>query len=317
MNALTRGAYLTGGNTTFDGSATSTWTVDATSANTASKVVARDASGNFSAGTITATRVLGVDYTDVINKPTIPASQINADWNATTGVAQILNKPILSSSASAKVQVFVASGTFTVPTGVTSLKVTVVGGGGSGGGRSDSATYVGGCGGGGGGAAIKWITGITSGTAITVTIGAGGLPCSATAPANGLVGGTSSFGTYCSATGGSGGGYGNNLVLISQQGGGAGGIGTGGDLNIKGGGGALGSSAFCKGGGSGGSSILGGGAQSTLISSSGGQSGSGTGGFAGGSYGGGGGGAYASTVSASTSRVSGAGASGVVIVEWL
>ncbi|MFR5660494.1 MAG: tail fiber domain-containing protein, partial [Butyricimonas faecihominis] len=32
-----------------------TWAVDATSANTASKVVARDASGNFSAGTITAT----------------------------------------------------------------------------------------------------------------------------------------------------------------------------------------------------------------------------------------------------------------------
>ena len=51
-NTLTRGTYLTGSN--FNGSAATTWAVDATSANTASKVVARDASGNFSAGTITA-----------------------------------------------------------------------------------------------------------------------------------------------------------------------------------------------------------------------------------------------------------------------
>jgi hypothetical protein len=52
-NALTLGTYLTG--TSYNGSAAVTATVDATDANTASKVVARDASGNFSAGTITAT----------------------------------------------------------------------------------------------------------------------------------------------------------------------------------------------------------------------------------------------------------------------
>ncbi len=52
-NALTAGTYLTSGGT-FDGSVARTFTVDATSANTASKVVARDVSGNFSAGTITA-----------------------------------------------------------------------------------------------------------------------------------------------------------------------------------------------------------------------------------------------------------------------
>ena len=51
-NALTLGTYLTG--TSFNGSTAVTATVDATSANTASKVVARDSSGNFSAGTITA-----------------------------------------------------------------------------------------------------------------------------------------------------------------------------------------------------------------------------------------------------------------------
>jgi hypothetical protein len=52
-NSLTAGTYLTG--SPFNGSAAITFAVDATDANTASKVVARDASGNFSAGTITAT----------------------------------------------------------------------------------------------------------------------------------------------------------------------------------------------------------------------------------------------------------------------
>lgn len=36
-------------------------------------------------------------YNDLLNKPTIPAAQVNADWNATSGVSQILNKPILFS----------------------------------------------------------------------------------------------------------------------------------------------------------------------------------------------------------------------------
>ncbi len=51
VTSVVAGTYLTGGTITTTG----TLAVDATSANTASKVVARDASGNFSAGTITAT----------------------------------------------------------------------------------------------------------------------------------------------------------------------------------------------------------------------------------------------------------------------
>lgn len=35
-------------------------------------------------------------YNDLSNKPTIPAAQVNSDWNASSGVAQILNKPDLS-----------------------------------------------------------------------------------------------------------------------------------------------------------------------------------------------------------------------------
>jgi hypothetical protein len=53
--------------------------------------------------TIAASQVTGLaivatsgSYTDLINTPTIPAAQVNSDWNATSGVAQILNKPVLS-----------------------------------------------------------------------------------------------------------------------------------------------------------------------------------------------------------------------------
>lgn len=52
--SITNGSYITGGNGGSEGAAL-TIAVDATTTNTASKVVARDASGNFSAGTITAT----------------------------------------------------------------------------------------------------------------------------------------------------------------------------------------------------------------------------------------------------------------------
>jgi hypothetical protein len=51
---ITNGSYITGADGGSEGAAL-TLSVDAASANTASKVVARDASGNFSAGTITAT----------------------------------------------------------------------------------------------------------------------------------------------------------------------------------------------------------------------------------------------------------------------
>ena len=33
----------------------------------------------------------------ILNKPTIPAAQVNSDWNATSGVAEILNKPTIPS----------------------------------------------------------------------------------------------------------------------------------------------------------------------------------------------------------------------------
>ena len=34
-------------------------------------------------------------YTDLTNKPTIPSAQVNADWNSSSGVSAILNKPVV------------------------------------------------------------------------------------------------------------------------------------------------------------------------------------------------------------------------------
>ena len=38
-------------------------------------------------------------YTDLTNKPTIPDAQVPSDWNASSGVSRILNKPTLFSGA--------------------------------------------------------------------------------------------------------------------------------------------------------------------------------------------------------------------------
>jgi len=180
-------------------------------------------------------------------------------------------------------QVFTSSGTFTVPAGITKVKVTVVGGGGGGAmGRDDGCcNFSAGSGGGGGGAAIEVISGLTGGSTVSVTVGGGG--AAVTYNYNGNAGGTSSFGAYCSATGGAGG----------VKGEASGGIGSGGQLNVPGTLGTPGKNYYtsCKGGNS-------------LFGAGGGNAGAGRG------YGGGGGGrAY-------PGDYSGAGSAGVVIVEY-
>jgi len=101
-------------------------------------------------------------------------------------------------------QGFGTNGTFTVPSGVTRISVSVWAGGGGGSASS------GGCGvygqiGGDGGFANAFITGLTPGATIAVTIGSGG--AGGTNTGNGSAGGTSSFGSYITCTGGSGGTY--------------------------------------------------------------------------------------------------------------
>lgn len=59
--------------------------------------------GTQAASTITglATVATTGSYNDLTGKPTIPAAQVPADWNATSGVARILNKPTLGTAAAA------------------------------------------------------------------------------------------------------------------------------------------------------------------------------------------------------------------------
>ena len=88
LNALTLGTYLTG--TSYNGSSTVTAAVDATSANTASKVVARDASGNFSAGTITAA---------LSGNATTATSATSATSATTAGSISGFNNPTTAATA--------------------------------------------------------------------------------------------------------------------------------------------------------------------------------------------------------------------------
>ncbi len=194
-----------------------------------------------------------------------------------------------------QMQVFDSSGNFVVPPGVTQAKVTVVGGGG---GAGYHASMPGG-GGGAGGTAIDIVTGLAPGQVIPVTVGAGGIAPGA--PANGGSGGTSSFGGYLSATGG-GGGEGGTATLFATAGG-AGGIGSGARI-VQGG--AMGGDGIVVAGrgGDGGGPGRGRGASGPLP------------GLPATGFGGGGGGGGASIGAAPTSSPGGAGAPGIVIVEY-
>ena len=196
-----------------------------------------------------------------------------------------------------QLQPFTSSGTFTVPIGVSRLRVTATGAGASGGSHSNLP----GGGGGGGATGIRIISGLTPGSAIAVTVGAAGVAPSGGATGAGGNGGSSSFGAYVSATGGFGGGGG---AVSTTTGGGGGGTAVGGDLNFAGTCGTDSTIPAAKGGDGGGTG-----------------SGRGTTGYITGlaaqGYGGGGGGGGASnTTGTGAGAPGGNGGPGLVIVEY-
>lgn len=158
----------------------------------------------------------GITYSDGSSQPT--------KFDSTADTGKLLS-----------ISTFAASGTWTKPAGCTNIVVKVVGGGGGGAAYCES--------GGAGGFTEKRID-ATQLSTIAVTVGGGG-PLAVYAGGN--AGGTSSFGSYCSATGG----YGSNQNFGHT--GGFGGIGSSGDINLYGGSGtghgnSMGNGAVGKGG---------------------------------------------------------------------
>jgi hypothetical protein len=134
-------------------------------------------------------------------------------------VAYLLNPAQLVVGATTSIT---SSATFTVPDGVTLLRKVRVWGAGGGGGGANATTSAGS--GGGAGAYAEFALPVTPGQTIACTIGTGGNAGGNVS--NGLAGGTTSFGSFCSCTGG-GGGTGSSSGAV-------GGAGTGGTATLTG-----------------------------------------------------------------------------------
>jgi hypothetical protein len=214
--------------------------------------------------------------------------------------------------------VFTSSGTWTVPQGVTTILVSgcAAGGGGGGGGTTNSSggSAVSGAGGGAGQSVIKKSISVIPGHSLSITIGAGGA-----GGAGGAAGGSNG------ATGGAGGNTvlydstsSTTLLTLTGGNGGGGGYANSGNL------GAIGGSGYPKGGdspdstaqggisGVGGSTPFGGGGTSSRASAAAAFAGSN--GYGYGSGGAGGGAAYVNT--SYVGGAGGAGAPGIIIIEW-
>lgn len=202
--------------------------------------------------------------------------------------------PSLRPGFGSGVQSFTSGGNFTVPVGVTQVEVEVWGGG------SGSYASVPGLpsgGGAGGGYARKLVIGLIPGQIVPVTIGAGG-GAGSTSGIAASSGGTSSFGQFVNATGGSL----NYLATTSAPENGATppGIGVGGDVNFTG---SAGQAGVLNQGGMGGGAPMGGAQNSGTTGN--------TGSFPGG------GAAGAGTGSAGNTALNGAaGGGGLVVVRW-
>jgi hypothetical protein len=94
-NKLVKGTYILGSD--FDGSAPTTWSVDASSANQIGKVVARNSTGGFAAGTITAdlvgnvtgnvTAVSGTSIFDTVQATVFVGATLTGNANSATQLA--------------------------------------------------------------------------------------------------------------------------------------------------------------------------------------------------------------------------------------
>jgi hypothetical protein len=250
-------------------------------------------------GAATATSISQKAATTLLVKDNTGGTRFSVPSNGTS--QSTLNNTLITGGSTyggttRTLQKFTSSGTFTIPANITSTKVTVVGGGGAGGGSTAANN---GGGGGSGSIAIKYLSGLTPGNTLTVTVGAGGTGISA---ATGNVGSASSIssGTQTISTVSAPGGGGGFQIAAQSPGGAGGVVATGGDIN---GGGASGTNSTGAVSGGGGPTFLGGPGNPA-------SGGPGNAALANTGSGGGGAGVGASTAG-------GAGGSGIVIFEWV
>jgi len=159
-------------------------------------------------------RITGTLTTDVASFTTsnFTVRAVDAASNTSSRAFSITEIP-------SAIESFTSSGTFSVPTGITSVDVLVVGAGGGAG--VDHA-------GGGGAGGLIFVPGfpVTPGGTVTVTVGCGGATGSAPTANRGVNGQDSIFGTL-TAKGGGGGGGGNTAYDGNPGGSGGGGSGHG------------------------------------------------------------------------------------------
>ena len=180
-----------------------------------------------------------------------------------TPTVPLINNPATGVFGNGLVQFFPASGTFTVPLGVSRIRVRVWGAGGT-----SNSSLGGGLGGGGGGGFAMKVINVTPASTVAVTVGTGFTT---------VAGGTSSFGSSVSATGG-------NAVITAVAAGATGGTGIGGDINYIVGTGGTGDTSSFVGGGGGAAGVFGNGGNggNTIVTRGGnGNSGGGGGGTSG------------------------------------
>jgi len=151
-----------------------------------------------------------------------PNANVN-DW----GRWSVTRDEFDTATHASRQQSFTTNGSFTVPSGVTTVYVSATAGGGGGAGAGGTGASPGTGGGGAGGGAGQYVyrmpIAVTPGQVIPVTIGAGGThsngaPANTSATAAGN-GGATSFGALLTLTGGGGGGPGSSGPIGSSSGG--------------------------------------------------------------------------------------------------
>ena len=175
--------------------------------------------GDKGAGTINATG-LYVNGTAVGGggSGTVTSVALSMPSNFSVSGSPITSSGTLAITANTpNVQVFTSSGTYTVPTGATFIRVLAIGpgGGGGGGGVAASGTAIYGGGGGSGGSFVDATfraADLTSTVTVTVaSAGSGGSGASSSggSGSGGSGSGNTTFGSYCTASGGANGGGGS------------------------------------------------------------------------------------------------------------